>query len=805
MISRPLAQVLTGSADRTDSAPRGAPVSSNRNRLLYCVLAVLIVGTVAFQLAISWRSIETIWLQTGVITPDTITSWDIELIAHILTPFACLALGFYVAWIRIGDRRGWLLLAVLISFSLEADGANRNDEVLLWLTPLKHVALAYRSFSLFTFPFWLMLFAFYFPEPADWDRRHPAVKWILLAPVALFTCGTALLRVGANETHSIRWEAGRESFGRYWIEIFYISVVLFLLILAAKIFSSKSPDSRRRLRVLLFGIALTLVPLSTLDAIARILHRPEDKLPAWLLVPIIPALLFFPITIAYVTVVERALDVGVVVRQSLQYVLARRGVIFLQILISVVVVIVIADLAGRLSFFQRILITAVGIGAVLLVGVGGNRLGAWIDRQFFREAYQSEQIINALAESVSSMVELTPLLSTVARRIAEALHIREVAVFLSDGNLYRPAFALGYPEPPNRALENGMYTIQELRAKKEPVRVYGEDVRLRGEGGSEEAQLLHELNAQLVVSLLRRDDLLGFLSLGSKYSEAPYSRTDMNLLQSLAAQTALAVENSRLTAAVASETAERVVIQRELAIAREVQERLFPQSYPDIPGLEYDATCRPAREVGGDYYDFLELLEGKLGVAIGDVSGKGIPASLLMASLQASLRGQAAGAASVSIERMLDNINRLIYAATPANRYATFFYAQYDPVLHHLHYVNAGHNAPMLLRKQSGSPACIRLETGGPPVGLLPEVRYQSGGVEMSPGDLLLLFTDGVSEAMNSADEEWGESGLLASLTDFSNQAAPELIRTLLCAADAFVAGAPQHDDMTLVVFRVLA
>ena len=369
MASSPSGEVHLGSEPYAGPTPVDVSSPPKRNHLLYAIWTLLFVGTVAFQLAISWRSIEIIWLQTAIISPDTITSWDIELIAHVLTPFACLILGFYVAWIRIEDHRGWLLLAVLISFSLEADGANRNDEVLLWATPLKHLALAYRSFGLFTFPFWLILFALQFPEPAHWDGRNPAVKWILLAPAALFTCGVAVFRIGANETHSIRWETARESFARYWTEIFYICVLLFLLILTAKIFSSKSHDNRRRLRVLLFGIALTLVPLSTLDLIARLLHKPEDKLPAWLLVPIIPVLLFFPITIAYVTVVQRALDVSVVVRQSLQYVLARRGVIFLQILISVVVVIVVADIGGRISFFQRILATGLGIAAVLVVGI----------------------------------------------------------------------------------------------------------------------------------------------------------------------------------------------------------------------------------------------------------------------------------------------------------------------------------------------------------------------------------------------------------------------------------------------------
>ena len=277
----------------------------------------------------------------------------------------------------------------------------------------------------------------------------------------------------------------------------------------------------------------------------------------------------------------------------------------------------------------------------------------------------------------------------------------------------------------------------------------------------------------------------------------------MNLLRSVASQTALAVENSRLVSAIASETADREVIQRELAIAREVQQRLFPQSYPQIPDLEYCGTCRPAREVGGDYYDFLLLPHQNLGIAIGDVSGKGIPASLLMASLQACLRGQTM-AGSTSIHRLMENIDHLIYAATPSNRYATFFYGQYDPDLRRLTYVNAGHNAPIILRYSHSSYECLRLEVGEPPVGLLPHCQYESAYVDLQPGDTLVFFTDGISEAMNSADEEWGECCLIEAATNSIACRPAEMVQEIFRAADAFTAGAPQHDDMTVVVARII-
>jgi sigma-B regulation protein RsbU (phosphoserine phosphatase) len=278
----------------------------------------------------------------------------------------------------------------------------------------------------------------------------------------------------------------------------------------------------------------------------------------------------------------------------------------------------------------------------------------------------------------------------------------------------------------------------------------------------------------------------------------------VRLLQSVATQTALALENSRLTAAVAAEVALRARMSREVEIAREVQERLFPQSRPEVAGLDYAGACRPALGVGGDYFDFLELPGGRLGLAIGDVSGKGISAALLMASLQASLRGQSL-AGGADLAALMSNVNQLIYEASQANRYATFFYGTYDPAARTLHYVNAGHNAPMVLRGVDGALRVQRLDQGGPVIGMLYPVPYVEASVSLLPGDLLVAYTDGISEAMNGADEEWGEERLQAVAAGARDVCAEELVQRIFAAADAFAAGAKQHDDMTLVVARVQA
>jgi sigma-B regulation protein RsbU (phosphoserine phosphatase) len=269
-----------------------------------------------------------------------------------------------------------------------------------------------------------------------------------------------------------------------------------------------------------------------------------------------------------------------------------------------------------------------------------------------------------------------------------------------------------------------------------------------------------------------------------------------------AEQTTLALEVARLTAAIGREIAQRELLNRELEIAQEVQEHFFPQRLPSVPGLDYCGRCRPARVVGGDYYDFLELPDGRLGIAIGDVAGKGIGAALMMASLEASLRSQAS--VGHDLAQLMKRVNNLMYEATSANRYATLFYAEYDPRSRRLCYVNAGHNPPLVLRRTAEDRQILRLETGGPVIGLLPQ-SYEQEAFPLETGDLVVLFTDGISESMNSRDEEWGEQKLIELANACHGLSAFEVMNRILAGAEAFAAGAPQHDDMTLVVVRVLA
>ena len=449
-----------------------------------------------------------------------------------------------------------------------------------------------------------------------------------------------------------------------------------------------------------------------------------------------------------------------------------------------------------------------GLLLTVLIGRVAERLRKWIDRRFFREAYDVERILSDLSEQVRTMVETGPLLETVARRISESLHIQRVVFLVEEMGQYRPAYAVGGEGALPLSMDGESAVVTRLRETSGPARVHFDDPKswVNKPPGlpRSDREALESMEARLLLPLTARDKLLGIVSLGSKRSDEPYTGGDMRVLQSLATQTGLALENSRLTSAIATEVAHRERHNREVEIAREVQQRLFPQKLPPIAGLEYQGHCRPALGVGGDYFDFLALSGGKLGIAVADVSGKGIGAALLMASLQASLRGQTLRAAG-SLAHVMSTVNRLVYDASPDNRYATFFYGEYDPLTREMAYVNAGHCHPMILRRdRHGVLEVIRLKTGGTVVGLFENTAYTEARIVLCAGDLVVAYSDGLSEALNPAEEEWGEQNVIDLAAACDGLPAGDTIDRLISGADAFAAGAPQYDDMTVVVLRVL-
>ncbi|HEX4006249.1 MAG TPA: SpoIIE family protein phosphatase [Acidobacteriaceae bacterium] len=347
--------------------------------------------------------------------------------------------------------------------------------------------------------------------------------------------------------------------------------------------------------------------------------------------------------------------------------------------------------------------------------------------------------------------------------------------------------------------------VKRIKAK------IGPDLIVPGSSTVTSVLLDHGLADELV--LLVNPIVLGK---GKRFFEGGSLPRGFALGSSVALPSGILVNIYKLIPTLAEEAVSRAKLEREFEIAREVQERLFPQTLPNIAGVEMAAHCRPAQAVGGDYYDLIDIRDGsltetahgpahgcdRLGVAMGDISGKGMSAALLMASLHASLRGQVLSGAG-DLGSKIANVNRLLYDASDSNRYATFFYGELDCTSRTLHYVNGGHNPPAVLRKEDGAWRVFRLGDGGPVIGLLAGAVYKEQMLHLLPGDIVLAFTDGISEAMNASEDEWGEDRMIAEAQAHADLNAAEMLQQLFRAADAFAAGAPQHDDMTLVVLKI--
>jgi serine phosphatase RsbU (regulator of sigma subunit)/DNA-binding GntR family transcriptional regulator len=241
---------------------------------------------------------------------------------------------------------------------------------------------------------------------------------------------------------------------------------------------------------------------------------------------------------------------------------------------------------------------------------------------------------------------------------------------------------------------------------------------------------------------------------------------------------------------------------RDLEGAKDVQQAFFPPQSFSIPCLSCETFYQPARGIGGDYYDFLSLSGGRWGIAIGDVSGKGIGAALLMASLQASLRAQALHP-HLDLTALIEDVNRLVHESSPTAFFASLFYAEYQPSSSILQYVNAGHNAPIIVRPGKESCELFQLRAQAVPIGMFADSQFAATQFQLAKDDLLVAYTDGITEAANAAGELWGLERLERLLRSCSRTAPSEIVERILAEVSDFANGEPQRDDVTLVVMKV--
>ncbi|MCZ6766453.1 MAG: SpoIIE family protein phosphatase [bacterium] len=301
------------------------------------------------------------------------------------------------------------------------------------------------------------------------------------------------------------------------------------------------------------------------------------------------------------------------------------------------------------------------------------------------------------------------------------------------------------------------------------------------------------ISSILCVPLMVKSELIGVLTAYNRKGGEEFSEEDQRLLAIIAMQSAQVIDNARLY----EEEQAYLRMQEEVRLAAVIQQDLLPQEAPRVFGYDIAGKSVAAQQVGGDYFDFIPLDDMGMAICLGDVSGKGLPASLLMANLQATLRGQTL--MDVSVSDRIRRANQLLFRSTDPEKFATLFYGVFDYKTHQLCFSNAGHENPILIRAQ-GAP--VRLITGGTVLGVIDNFPFEEDHVVIDKGDTLVIFSDGITEAFDADENQFGEDRLMAVIDENRDQTALELIESIIAAVREFAGTAPQADDLTLVVVK---
>ena len=713
--------------------------------------------------------------------------------------------GFGMLFLRPADRNVWLLSLIFCCVAVLPDPGLVAPEAVPRL--LRAYTATYRMLAGDLAPAAFCFLFFRFPARSTLDRAAPWLKWGLLwTGVAMVATNRWPPPATLEEmaAYGGTWLTGLLATARELIEFpLTMGVPLGLLALVLHTVQAPSSEVRRKARVLAAGAVFGMGPFLLLLFWAGFVGLPAFWLwgVAMLFLPIMPA------AFVYTIVRHRVLDLPVLLRRSVRYVLVVRGLVVVSILASVAITIVLVRLVGRFLPMATELGTPAAVLLAALAGVGVARAGAdverrvtgRIDRAFFRDRYDARQVLESLVDRVRAAHGRDELATMLETEVRTALHPASLALWLAsrEGQLEGQGGGDGEPA----TLDPDAGALSYLAGRGQPLIVPPAGASGEARPVARLRALLQPLDVECVTPLVDQNErLVGLIALGPRLSDEPYSGEDRRLLAVAADRAALTMQALMLGEAMAERLEAERRAEREIAMAQEVQHQLLPAEAPRMPGLECAGHCSQARSVGGDYYDFIPTGPDGLMLVLGDVSGKGISAALLTSNLQATLRAQYAATGDDPV-RLLERVHELFFASTPGNRYATLFLGSYHQSTGELRYVNCGHIPPLVVRADG---AVETLEVTATPIGLFEQWVGASAATTLRPGDTLVICSDGIPEAMNDADELFGDDRLEATLRANARLPVPDLIDAIQRAVQQF-AGTRQSDDLTLLVARATA
>lgn len=414
------------------------------------------------------------------------------------------------------------------------------------------------------------------------------------------------------------------------------------------------------------------------------------------------------------------------------------------------------------------------------------------ENRHLKRAVEELSVLNDLSREIGASMDSEAITEKIVKRSLRAIGAEQGVITLLDEESVSPAQTLirtnssTGKHPPFRAhdqLLGLMYLNREPLMVNEP----SEDPRFRGANWSDQIRSL------LCVPLFVRSKLIGVLTLFNKKDVNGFTEADRRLLSIIASQSAQVIENARLY----EEERSLLRVQEEMRLAADIQMRLLPEAAPDVEGYELAGVSIPAQSIGGDYFDFLPLTDTKTIACVADVSGKGLPAALLMSNVQAALRARYDSCRSPS--ECLSVLSGLLYRNMYRGSFVTMVYGILDASEHTFEYANAGHNRPLWCGLDG---RVQRLENAGLVLGAVAKLAYGDGRIQFEPGGVLLIYSDGVTEAMNEARLEYGEERLTRMLSEARTRTSEEILSHITADVAAHAGDTPQHDDMTLLVIK---
>ncbi|MDZ7289498.1 MAG: SpoIIE family protein phosphatase [candidate division KSB1 bacterium] len=704
----------------------------------------------------------------------------------LLGAFFCYALcliGTFVFLKRIQDRIAHIFYLMLLLWAVTMRNTLEiGPNVLSYVSPWLHW---------FLLPSWplavglLLHFYLIFPiENRTFQQHRRLVLALIYLPLVLilpFACARINQFPWAGKVLNYGWGA--------WLTINF-AVAMFVLFRSVR--QAPTPHIKKQAQIMAYGTQFSLsiplciyfLPLLFFD---KTLPYSEFSL---------SLLILWPVTLAYVIVKHRFMDINVIIKRGVAYALMSGFVIAAYFLLVLGVGQLVLLLTGSRS--QLITIIATLLIAALFNPVK-NRVQSFLDRRFYPHRFIYRQAVRTFNHQLVTVIDLEKLLELLKSFLVTTMRIRPVALYLRNEN--EKNFAIHsvagaeISSLPNFTINDKVVKrlqenreLMDLSALKDQPAFMSEDEKKRWE----------QLQAELALPLLSKGNLAGMLALGAKEGEEPYYEEDLELLAALNDQINISFENALLT----EKLREQDRLKKELEVARRIQLSSLPQSDPQIPGLDISGISIPALEVGGDYYDYLDFTDGRFGVVVGDVSGKGTSAALYMAQLKGIL--QAGAKHHRSLKDLMVEVNAITFKSITSQSFITLLCGAFDVAARKLSLVRAGHLP--LIHYSASARTCRQVIPKGIGIGLengqVFNTELEEIELAFEPGDVFLFCTDGITEARDLYGNEFDANLLTKIIQENVRDNAMTLREKIFSHVQRFIAGAPARDDMTLVVVK---